>query len=303
MKPCSVEGCHRTNPKSSMCSTHQMRITRAKKRFIITCAHCGQDARVGDRPDQKYCTATCRKAATKARLEISKVCSVDGCDRITRRRHAICGTHYQRQHRAEKKYLITCAYCGKDAQVSRTQKYCSLRCNNLMNNQVRSERARLERIAKALPIVYTGPPFVRPPRAVPHIQGHLVWRTGQCRICSAWFTHWNMDVTCSTACLLELERERTITARHKRRALKKNAFVANVHRRRVFEADGYRCHICKRKTDQTKQVPHPRAPTIDHVIPLACGGTHEPANVRTACFLCNATKSHRGGGEQFALAI
>jgi len=41
-------------------------------------------------------------------------------------------------------------------------------------------------------------------------------------------------------------------------------------------------------------VPHPLAPTIDHVVPLAAGGLHEPANVQLAHFLCNARKSDRG---------
>ncbi|MEU2106485.1 HNH endonuclease signature motif containing protein [Nocardia sp. NPDC019255] len=69
----------------------------------------------------------------------------------------------------------------------------------------------------------------------------------------------------------------------------------------MFESDGYRCHLCRRKTDPTKVAPHPRSPTIDHVIPLSKGGTHEPSNCRTACFHCNATKGDRGGGEQLLL--
>ena len=48
---------------------------------------------------------------------------------------------------------------------------------------------------------------------------------------------------------------------------------------------------------------HPLSPTIDHVIPLSKGGTHEPGNCRLACFRCNAIKSDGGGGEQFAFVI
>ncbi|WP_227979969.1 HNH endonuclease [Nocardia spumae] len=65
--------------------------------------------------------------------------------------------------------------------------------------------------------------------------------------------------------------------------------------------DGYRCHICRRNTDRSKVVPHPKAPTIDHLIPLSLGGTHEPANVATACFLCNSRKGAIGAGDQLAL--
>lgn len=126
---------------------------------------------------------------------------------------------------------------------------------------------------------------------------------GKCRVCDTWFTSEHSDITCSKTCQTMHKREVRRDLEQRRRARKRNAFVANVYRLRVFEADGYRCHICHRKTDATKAVPHPRAPTLDHVIPLAKGGTHEPMNCRTACFQCNATKSDRGGGEQFALAI
>ncbi|MEO3856223.1 HNH endonuclease signature motif containing protein [Acrocarpospora sp. B8E8] len=32
------------------------------------------------------------------------------------------------------------------------------------------------------------------------------------------------------------------------------------------------------------------APTLDHVIPLAKGGLHEPGNLQLAHFICNSTK-------------
>lgn len=51
----------------------------------------------------------------------------------------------------------------------------------------------------------------------------------------------------------------------------------------------------------TKAVPHPKAPTIDHVVPLAEGGADTAANVRLAHFICNSMRGNRGGGEQLAL--
>jgi 5-methylcytosine-specific restriction endonuclease McrA len=35
------------------------------------------------------------------------------------------------------------------------------------------------------------------------------------------------------------------------------------------------------------------SPTIDHILPLARGGTHEPSNVQAAHFGCNAAKGAR----------
>jgi 5-methylcytosine-specific restriction endonuclease McrA len=44
----------------------------------------------------------------------------------------------------------------------------------------------------------------------------------------------------------------------------------------------------------TKVVPHPKAPTIDHIVPLSAGGDDTKANVQLACFLCNSIKGSRG---------
>jgi predicted nucleic acid-binding Zn ribbon protein len=72
---------------------------------------------------------------------------------------------------------------------------------------------------------------------------------------------------------------------------------------RVFERDGWRC-FCGRLVKRGALVPHPLAPTVDHIIPLnprAGRGPDTMANVRTAHFKCNSKRSDRGGYEQLAL--
>lgn len=198
-----------------------------------------------------------------------------------------------------------CPICNKAVAYRAT--YCSPSCATQARAEQYLEQLEAQRLAR-LPHsqleIYTGPPFQRQPRKQPRTRRSTRrFKSGQCRICGAWFISLGTDVTCSTECQQIHTRDQVLAAKGRRRSRKKFAYVADVHRRKVFEADGYRCHICKRKTDLTKAVPHPRAPTIDHVIPLARGGTHEPANCRTACFRCNATKSDAGGGEQFALVV
>lgn len=61
----------------------------------------------------------------------------------------------------------------------------------------------------------------------------------------------------------------------------------------VFDRDEYVCHICRQPTDPATAVPHPRAPTVDHVVPLARGGHHTLGNCKTAHFMCNSLKGHR----------
>jgi len=38
------------------------------------------------------------------------------------------------------------------------------------------------------------------------------------------------------------------------------------------------------------KAPHPLSMSIDHIIPLSRGGTHEPDNVQLAHFICNSIK-------------
>lgn len=196
-----------------------------------------------------------------------------------------------------------CPDCRKGAFAERVCPSCNLTkpIHNSSKNCESCWHGRLEWFrTRSLPVLYVGPPQPEP-RLNVHVRTASRLTSGQCRMCRAWFVSRHLDVTCSAECAELRLKEVRHAHRGKRRARKRNAFVANVIRKRVFAADGYRCHLCKRKTNPAKVVPHPRAPTIDHVIPLARGGTHEPINCRTACFLCNATKGDRGSGDQLML--
>lgn len=52
----------------------------------------------------------------------------------------------------------------------------------------------------------------------------------------------------------------------------------------VLERDGYTCRMCGKP-----------ARSVDHIIPRALGGTHEPDNLRAVCVPCNSKKGARLG--------
>lgn len=59
----------------------------------------------------------------------------------------------------------------------------------------------------------------------------------------------------------------------------------------VCERDGWQCHLCGIDTPkELRGSSDPRAPEIDHVHPLALGGSHIWSNVRCACRRCNGMK-------------
>jgi hypothetical protein len=117
--------------------------------------------------------------------------------------------------------------------------------------------------------------------------------TKACRHCGeAFTTNFMADnrVFCSEKCMRR-------SAKQQRNYRRRGNFVSYVSRHDVCERDEWTCQICGKKVDQRKIAPHPKSPTLDHIIPLAKGGTHEPKNVQLAHFLCNSVKGDRDGGQ------
>lgn len=198
--------------------------------------------------------------------------------------------HWKRQHGTPERYCITCAWCGTKHKTPRKNgRFCSRTCYGAMRSY--EAGTNLCKLPK-------GHPGLVPIKAEwPSCRIFLT----TCAVCGELFTTRYTVSTCGPACKEIKRQDDKRESKHRRRALQRNAFVAPVSPRRVFERDRWRCHICGKRTRKTVAVPHPMAPTLDHLVPLAVGGTHEPANVRTAHFLCNSMKNARGGGEQLML--
>lgn len=66
----------------------------------------------------------------------------------------------------------------------------------------------------------------------------------------------------------------------------------------ICERDGWCCYLCSVKTPKKLRGTHePNAPEVDHVIPIARGGSHTEDNLRCCCRRCNVTKSDRMLGD------
>lgn len=222
-------------------------------------------------------------------------CKEAECQRKVQAR-GMCSTHYSYWHRAnkgrvDKAHDKDCAFCGSPFQTTTLRTvYCSLVC---------AQRHRAGWSTSKDIVVYARPAKAAPP--ITHTRTTNRLTCGSCRVCGDMFVSFSTDVTCSEACYQVRHRDKRHEAAQRRRSLKRNAYVAPVYRKKVFESDGYRCHICKKMTKRDAVVPHPMAPTIDHLTPLAQGGTHEPLNCRTAHFICNSTKGDRLAGDQLLL--
>jgi 5-methylcytosine-specific restriction endonuclease McrA len=67
---------------------------------------------------------------------------------------------------------------------------------------------------------------------------------------------------------------------------------------KVFERDGWRCQLCMRKTPARLRGSYdPRAPELDHIVPISKGGAHSYINTQCACRECNGKKLDRPLGQ------
>lgn len=58
----------------------------------------------------------------------------------------------------------------------------------------------------------------------------------------------------------------------------------------LYERDGWICYLCSKPVDRGGDPNGNRAPSLDHLVARANGGTHDPSNLRTACRSCNSRK-------------
>jgi 5-methylcytosine-specific restriction endonuclease McrA len=68
----------------------------------------------------------------------------------------------------------------------------------------------------------------------------------------------------------------------------------------VLERDGFRCGICLLAINPGLPVNHPLALTIDHVVPLAAGGSDAIGNLQPAHRQCNVDKGELVDGWEIA---
>lgn len=84
---------------------------------------------------------------------------------------------------------------------------------------------------------------------------------------------------------------RALTA--ERRARQFAAKIETFQPREVFDRDGWVCGICREDIPHDARYPDPLSVSLDHVIPLSRGGTHERSNCQAAHLRCNLRKGAR----------
>lgn len=272
----------------------------------LTCAHCKVEF-LSDRKKQ-HCSPRCA-ALRRAREQGIPSRAEDAVGRRNPAHSFVCEHCGKESHRRPSATMLALGYPNR---------WCSMACRS----EQAAERKRIEQeevakrqacrtltwAIKRLVKARTPPPIIPP---------------CTCTACGAQYqrTSWQRQglcAPCGDTARVEKARQQRISARKKpyakaaklrskavRRA-KERIEAESVDPIKVFERDKWRCQLCGGSTPRKLRGSYdPKAPELDHVIPLALGGGHTWANVQCACRECNIRKGAKPLGQMgfgFALA-
>lgn len=178
------------------------------------------------------------------------------CSEACRVRHARYGARTDRP----------CRQCGAPFRAADKQRYCSARCGWLWRS-------------------------ARRPKNADWVAGRRSLRTVSCIHCSA-----SVDSRASRPICEACRTSQNATRAAAKNARRRGAASENVAPRMVFERDGWLCYLCRFRVSRNSSRNDPLRPTLDHVVPIARGGRHEMANLKTAHLFCNTSKGARRVG-------
>lgn len=112
-----------------------------------------------------------------------------------------------------------------------------------------------------------------------------------CRSCAVIVQRQQVELWAKSA--PDYQRRKWQAHKQRRRAAKHTTEVEYFRPIDIYRRDKWRCGICQKFVDRDLTYPHPESPSLDHIIPLAKGGTHTYGNVQLAHLQCNCLKQDK----------
>lgn len=235
-------------------------MTPPHKARICAYQHCENPIEtVNDRAI--YCRRKCKEAAKQQRIQ--------------KERAAV---------RASR--ILTCVDCGSGfVQEGRGRK--RLRCDTCHTGPIKCQLCGRECRPAA-----GGVHCIKCKMDLKAIEGGPLEAIRECHTCGEPFVGTaRVAMYCTDRCARTAYRYRDNATWQARRAAEYGVSAEQFLPTEIFERDGWVCKLCGIPVNPDTVVPHPFAPTIDHVVPLVHGGAHTRENTQCAHFYCNSIKT------------
>lgn len=253
---CSVDGCTEKAAGRGLCRSHYSRLRKTGS-LSRKCRGCGSEIPVTVAHGVRYCSKECRPT-----------CTIGNCDKKVKA-SGLCDAHYKRIESSGSPSR-NCGTCGTEfhAGMDSGRKYCSDEC---------APRCTVEECNdRAVNKVYCSRHAIQKKK-----YGHVP----------------PLDYVCAGC-------GKKVTRSHAERRAKRSRKTcaecsAKLHRgyewyrKKVFESGSAICGLCDEEIDLELKWPDPMSLTIDHIIPLALGGTNEDINLQPTHQKCNFKKGAR----------
>ncbi|NCB03846.1 MAG: HNH endonuclease [Spirochaetia bacterium] len=238
-----------------------------------------------------------KQLPTEPRTIEEKTCICQNCGKIyINERGRTCGNVYcsrecSDEHKHKKAVLAleakkeesiaVCKVCGKQYyKKSRNSVACSKECSMEYNRQQSYDN------------------WTR------YKESNLTIMNSVCQECGKTFSYKVMNRVkelkyCSEKCRKKSGKR---NSKHKRRCIMKELPKENISIVAIMKKYRNTCQVCGCKVHRSNGKDwSPNIATIDHIVPIAKGGTHTYDNVQLLCAMCNTRKSDNMKGVQLRL--
>ena len=208
-------------------------------------------------------------------------------------------SYYQGYTNSRERFCLKCDTCGeimtRMAQIVRRETSITCTgCSKIKSKDVRDENSRMRREKKIVKNKVKSEV-----KALIRIKNNHNYHF-ECAYCGRIKFSSYPKKYCNSLCSNKHTNYRKTLVRDKR--IKSNGHVdKDITLKKLAKRDGNKCYLCGEGCDWNDFVSNDVGvkicgntyPSIDHVFPLANGGTHTWGNVRTAHRICNSKKQDR----------
>lgn len=299
---CSVDGCDKKSVSRKMCDMHYRRVraTGSPYRLCVTC----KENMDGAPRKAIYCSEKC------------SICSVDGCKKKAQSK-LMCHMHNQRvrKHGTPYRKCETCGdemledfgqakYCGPmcrprckvegcEEPYRSTDGYCARHKALVRSNGKPEGKHEWTPKSEEYTCLVCGTSFVETEGRRKHCsnncqqlystyKGNVPSLDFDCVLCGKHFNRNRKDA-------LSQRGDKKLCDPCRRSKGRRHRSSPGYLARR----DGSDCGICRTPVDLTLRHPDLMSGSVDHIVPVAHGGTHDEENLQLSHLTCNLRKQAR----------